>query len=243
MFDEQNKNSGVEDILATTEAPVAPVAQPLGPPTALAQGKLQPAQPGTAKPPVPAEQLSGAKGKGFPIKKILAFVIVFLVVGSGAAAGYFWWQGRSQALAPVVPLGQPNSEGSVTAPPAENNTTDNPINQAVDQFQQKAIDQVVDPFTKPAPSNNAPSATPTMDTDQDGLSDVDEQAHGTNINLVDTDGDGLSDWEEVTVFGTNPLDPDTDADTYPDGSEVQKGYNPKGSGKLLDFEQAKSVTQ
>lgn len=241
MFDEQNKNTGVEDILAATEAPSAPVAPPLGPPTALAQGKLQPVQPGAPKPAVPAEQLSSASTKSFPLKKILAFAIVFLAVGGGAAAGYFWWQGRTQALAPVVPLGQPNNEPAAAVPSAESNPAVSPINQAVDQFQQNAIDQVVDPFASPAPGNNA-AITPSMDTDQDGLSDADEQTHGTNINLIDTDGDGLSDWEEVTVFGTKPLDPDSDADTYPDGSEVQQGYNPKGPGKLLDFEQAKSVT-
>ena len=245
MFDEQNKNSGVEDILATTEAPAAPQeAGPLGPPTALAQGKLQPIQPSAPQAAVPVGQLSGAPATSFPLKKILVFVVVFLVVGGGAAAGYFWWQGRSSEgpLGPIdMPLSQPNNEPAA-APAAENAPESNSINQAVGQFQQDAINQVVDPFAKPAPENNIPAGAPAVDTDQDGLNDTDEKTYGTNINLGDTDGDGLSDWEEVTVFGTNPLDPDTDADTYSDGSEVQKGYNPKGQGKLLDFEQAKSVT-
>jgi hypothetical protein len=73
----------------------------------------------------------------------------------------------------------------------------------------------------------------TTDTDGDGLTDVEEQALGSNSNLVDTDNDGLSDREEVKVYQTDPLLPDTDGDTYLDGAEVKAGYNPKGSGKLL----------
>ena len=37
---------------------------------------------------------------------------------------------------------------------------------------------------------------------------------------VDTDGDGLSDFDEVYVYGTDPLNPDTDGDGCTDGDEV-----------------------
>jgi hypothetical protein len=47
------------------------------------------------------------------------------------------------------------------------------------------------------------------DTDEDGLSDKDEEKYGTDINNKDTDGDG-----------------------YEDGSEVENGYNPAGEGIL-----------
>ena len=43
--------------------------------------------------------------------------------------------------------------------------------------------------------------------------------------LLDTDGDGLSDMDEA-LLGTNPLSPDTDSDGSPDGSEVQAGTDP-----------------
>jgi LPXTG-site transpeptidase (sortase) family protein len=47
----------------------------------------------------------------------------------------------------------------------------------------------------------------------------------------DQDGDGLSLAEEYRYL-TNPLDPDTDADGYPDGTEVANGYSPTGAGRL-----------
>ena len=56
---------------------------------------------------------------------------------------------------------------------------------------------------------NVPSAA--LDTDGDGLTDVDEVTAGTDSTDPDTDGDGLNDGDEVTG-GTNPLDPDTDGD-------------------------------
>lgn len=118
-----------------------------------------------------------------------------------------------------------------------------------------------------APTNEQPSASqnenvapviPTnalIDTDGDGLTDVEEKAFGTDPSKPDTDGDGLSDYDEVKVYHTNPLltdsdndglsdrdeifvwktdpiNPDTDGDGYQDGVEVQNGYNPNGPGKL-----------
>jgi hypothetical protein len=72
----------------------------------------------------------------------------------------------------------------------------------------------------------------TVDSDNDGLTDVEEKIAGTNPNVVDTDNDGLSDYEEVKIYHTNPLVADTDGDGYLDGAEVKSGYNPTGPGKL-----------
>ena len=55
---------------------------------------------------------------------------------------------------------------------------------------------------------------------------------------MDTDNDGLSDYDEVKNFLTDPLASDSDGDGYLDGEEVKAGYNPRGSGKLLNFEEA-----
>ncbi|MDD5676587.1 MAG: DUF6531 domain-containing protein [Kiritimatiellae bacterium] len=41
----------------------------------------------------------------------------------------------------------------------------------------------------------------------------------------DSDDDGLSDWQEV-AYGTNPYDPDTDGDGLPDGWEAAHGFDP-----------------
>ncbi len=42
---------------------------------------------------------------------------------------------------------------------------------------------------------------------------------------IDTDNDGLSDNEE-NLYGTDPKNPDTDGDSYSDGVEVRSGYSP-----------------
>lgn len=49
---------------------------------------------------------------------------------------------------------------------------------------------------------------------------------------IDTDQDGLSDVEELTIWLTDPTLADTDADGYSDGEEVKNGYNPRGEGSL-----------
>lgn len=52
------------------------------------------------------------------------------------------------------------------------------------------------------------------------------------INIVDTDKDGLSDSDEVSIYKSNPANPDTDGDGYKDGDEVEAGFSPVGAGKL-----------
>ncbi len=48
---------------------------------------------------------------------------------------------------------------------------------------------------------------------------------------LDPDGDGLSDQEEALYY-TDPLNGDTDHDSYFDGDEVKNGYSPLASGKV-----------
>lgn len=86
------------------------------------------------------------------------------------------------------------------------------------------------------PNTNVPSVdNTTLDTDSDGLTDAQERTLGTDINNADTDNDGLFDGEEYKIYKTDPLNLDTDGDTFSDGIEVHNGYNPKGSGKLLEL--------
>jgi hypothetical protein len=47
---------------------------------------------------------------------------------------------------------------------------------------------------------------------------------------LDSDSDGLTDEDEVK-YQTSPTNRDSDNDTFPDGEEIQKGYNPRGPGK------------
>ena len=58
-----------------------------------------------------------------------------------------------------------------------------------------------------------------LDTDGDGLSDIDEIKLGTSVTQADTDGDGLSDGDEIKL-GTDPLNADSDNDGVSDGEEA-----------------------
>ncbi|HIU69604.1 MAG TPA: VWA domain-containing protein [Candidatus Scubalenecus merdavium] len=60
------------------------------------------------------------------------------------------------------------------------------------------------------------------DSDSDGVSDIIEQALGTDPNKSDTDGDGLTDSEELQI-GTDPTLTDTDSDGVWDGDEDADG--------------------
>lgn len=94
------------------------------------------------------------------------------------------------------------------------------------------------------------------DTDGDGYLDGDEVKGGRNpkgqgmlYNLpgassndindyspidsdIDSDNDGLFDYQELNLYMTDPLNPDTDGDGYLDGEEVKNGYNPNESSNI-----------
>jgi hypothetical protein len=66
----------------------------------------------------------------------------------------------------------------------------------------------------------------TLDSDQDGLTDILESLYGTNPTVRDTDGDGLWDGPEVFQYFTDPNVADTDGDGFSDGYEVLHETDP-----------------
>jgi len=66
---------------------------------------------------------------------------------------------------------------------------------------------------------------PPVDLDNDGLTNSQEVAYGTDPGNPDSDFDGLNDGDEITL-GTNPLVRDTDGDGLFDGDEIIAGSNP-----------------
>ncbi len=170
---------------------------------------------------VTASGLSGrmnervSPSKSIPWKLILFIVMIVVVIG----LAFFLAMRILKPSVPVVPAPQNTTPLTQTAAPS---TTAQPITQTTPSA------------TLPVPSKTAAAAIdPNLDSDHDGLTDLQEAQLGTNPNNPDTDGDGLTDREEVYVYHTNPLNPDTDGDGFKDGDEVKNGYNPNGPGKLL----------
>jgi len=58
-----------------------------------------------------------------------------------------------------------------------------------------------------------------IDSDKDGLTDIEEINFGTNPQLYDSDGDTLSDYQEIKNIGTDPLKTNTDNDRYKDNED------------------------
>lgn len=82
------------------------------------------------------------------------------------------------------------------------------------------------------PANPADGA---QDPDGDGLTNAQEHAAGTQLNVADSDGDGLNDGQEVLTHSTDPLNADSDRDFISDGQEVQAGLDPlNGADALAD---------
>ncbi len=74
-------------------------------------------------------------------------------------------------------------------------------------------------------------------TDNETIPDGSESPFSkTNTPGIDTDSDGLTDIEETLVYGTNARLPDSDKDGFLDGNEVFHKYNPNGTqpGTLLE---------
>ncbi|MEO1288622.1 MAG: hypothetical protein AAFV93_12705, partial [Chloroflexota bacterium] len=66
-----------------------------------------------------------------------------------------------------------------------------------------------------------------IDTDGDGLNDLEERLIGTDIRDPDTDDDSLIDGDEVNIYNSDPRLMDTDDDGLRDDREVAVGTDPR----------------
>lgn len=147
--------------------------------------------------------------------------IVFLIIIILALLGGVSWVAYSKFIAPQ------DDEGLAPQPvQSEESTLEDTVPSDTEEDTNEPLDtNVVDDsllFGQP------------IDEDGDGLDDERESTIGTDEKNWDTDGDELSDGDEVIIWKTNPLNPDSDNDTYKDGAEVRAGYSPSGSGRLFE---------
>jgi flagellar basal body-associated protein FliL len=163
------------------------------------------------------------------IFKIIIILIAVAVLGLGGYLVYSKFLNAPVTTEPAVTATQRTGTDSTAKTPA----TVAPSSQTPGSFVEATGNTVA--TSAPAAATTTVTTTvpvSSVDSDSDGLTDAEEKAAGTNINIIDTDNDGLSDYEEVKIYKTNPLSADTDGDGYLDGAEVKGGYNPNGAGKL-----------
>lgn len=216
----------VDDIFSETdklEAPTSGAPSPFTPTPAATGAKVEARAVGLA-----AEFSEHEEKKGSKTVKRLAFV--FIVLGLLGAGAYFVFNNFLVASEPVVSettLDQTLSDKNADSnEPLTNSvpTTVTPIDSSVDEAGLIATTSVTELVT---------ATSTAVDSDSDGLLDSEEAQLGVNPLQTDTDGDSVNDYDEVKVYQTNPLVADTDGDGYSDGVEINGGYNPNGSGKLI----------
>ncbi len=187
--------------------------------------KSAPAKPAVFQPKIPPS-LEAEEGRGKTKKKItspggsikkLVMLAVIIVLGGILGYGGYWGYNRyfkASVSIPALPEGGVEDQPSAPAP---------------------SVPAVTEP-TPPPSKETTPSPEIPQDSDQDGLTNEEERALGTDIGSVDSDDDGLFDREEINVYKTDPLVSDTDGDGFLDGDEVKAGYNPLGAGMLYEIE-------
>jgi len=137
-------------------------------------------------------QSKKGNGKGFLVVSVILVAVILLT------AGYLLYDMISrQPKAPEVPVAPPVIEVPVMEPSIIETTTTLEI-----------IAETTTPEISTSTSNQVPAAAaPSLDSDNDSFTNVEE-----------------------TVLGTMPNNPDTDGDGYKDGIEVAAGYNPSKAG-------------
>jgi len=195
-----------EDIFEKTDEAAPHVAPPTTPIEIpqTVQPAVQPVAPSIESLP---EQSSG--GGGGHLKTIIIILAILVVIGGAFLISWRILSSRT----PVTPQ-EPGADSDVILNDSEGS--------------QKVEESVAEGLSLPE------VIQPEVDTDKDGLSDLQEAQLGTSSMSSDTDGDFLFDLEELEVYGTNPLNSDSDGDGFLDGNEVKAGYDPNGPGKLLE---------
>lgn len=200
-----------------------------------------------------------ARAPSSALKYALIFLAVVVVIG---LLGFGFWyfavkrpadkraQSQANSAQVVIPAPLPPNPVAPSAPVSETPSAPQPVdptlpsNGVSDLPPENTVPAPLPtPVVTPPPGANVPppepvspqpaepAPTPASDADNDGLSDQRELEIGTDPRNPDTDADELKDGDEVLKYGTNPVDRDTDKDSFVDGKEVQNGYNPRGGGK------------
>lgn len=167
------------------------------------------------------------KGGSSATKKLVIILIVVLVIAGLGVAGLYVFQKVNQPGSNANLVNTANANSNVNSASNANtantnlasngnsnaNTNTNVSNTNVTANTNTTTNTNVSVGTTGAP---LPSS---QDSDNDGLTDVEEGVYGTDIKKPDTDGDTFIDGKQVRTDGTVI-------------GEVYGGFNPAGSGRL-----------
>lgn len=224
MFDDtQEPKDMFSDIPETAPQPAqaAPVASPA--PSTAPGAQPSAVSPQTVISPAQAMQYEAPKGGGAGFRIVVMIVVSLACIGAAGYAAYRFMirDAVTQQVSEVI-------GGAETSTATDAKTTD-----TTDSGKGSDATGASSTTSDDAETDAGPVAV--IDSDGDGLSNEEERAAGTSVAKPDTDSDGLGDREEVKVYDTDPKNADTDGDGYKDGDEVKNGYNPNGTGKLLQI--------
>jgi hypothetical protein len=226
----------VDDIFADTDkAPAINPTPGMAPVTPASIASAPAPMPAAGTAPVAEEDFGGQARAGKVLKLLLIMIVILGVLGTGA---YFVYTKYLTGIFNNAAVKTPLVQNATTTPAPGVAPIDNagqPGLIAPTSSPDLSVPPVSNLITTSTPSLNPtssqgvlPGTTPVIAPPA-----TTAPAIGAVNNGVDTDHDGLTDYEEVHVYHTNPLNPDTDGDGYLDGAEVKGGYDPNGPGKLV----------
>lgn len=162
-----------------------------------------------------------ATGTSGFVKAFIGLAIIVVVAGLGAGG---WW------------LYKTAQDSSVPATVQQQNETESPViteSPVVTTSPEPEQPATVFASSSTRTNNDSILFGTMIDTDKDGINDVQEREIGTDPVKSDTDEDQLNDGDEMFIWKTNPLKADTDGDSYLDGAEIKNGFTPLGPGRLV----------
>jgi hypothetical protein len=175
-------------------------------------GAMYPASPETTA------SIAESPGRGFGRKLVR---LLFLALGAAVivGAGYFGYHYFLATTAKPTPAQNENANENANTNQPANANENIPVN--APEINTNVNTPEVNTNTPQPLNSNIPAPTPGAIAPQDDPN-----------STVDTDHDGLTDFQEVHIYHTDLMNPDTDGDGFSDGDEVKNGYNPLGPGKL-----------
>lgn len=157
-------------------------------------------------------------------KKVGVFIIIGgLVLIAGIAYGAYVFVIKPASQPVSAPTAKLSQEVKI-------NVADNDISAATPVLTATSAVPIID-VSIASGSELVASSTDLLATSSawaDGLNPSPGQA----VAVIDTDSDGLNDVEEM-LLGSNPNASDSDEDSYPDLAELLIGYDPASTGSLL----------